>query len=153
MKKQLSLSSSVYRRGISAPAPGAPPPPPSALTLVSVGLSLILFSLLCLTAVAQQFLPFLKYAITEALPKSLMGSAFGQQRIHLGASWHWLCCTWGHPLVSFHRSHPCHPPHATNSLPCKTNTWSHLPLNFTVQSIWTEKDFRIWHFLLLARSE
>ena len=49
------------------------------------------------------------------------GLGLDQQRVHLGASWHWLYQTQGKLLGASHRSHPCSPP-ATKTLPCKPNT-------------------------------
>jgi len=48
--------------------------------------------------------------------------SLGQWQVCLGASWHWLCWTWGKLLAASHRSQPCIPPLATKILPCKPTT-------------------------------
>ena len=58
-------------RRLSALAPGVPPLPPSSPTLVFAGLFLTLF--FPLSSPAQAVVSFLKYAVTEVPPASLMG--------------------------------------------------------------------------------
>ena len=79
-------------RGISAPAPGAPPPSPSSLTLVSAEL----FRSHILTPLSQLLLHSSFYPFLNMLSQRRCDwLSFGQQRVHRGADWNWLCPTWG----------------------------------------------------------
>ena len=66
-----------------------------------------------LTAAAQQFLPFLKYAVTEAPPASLMGSALGSVGSILEPAALVLSSTWAAPGLLLQRS-ALQPPHYEN---------------------------------------
>jgi len=110
-------------RGISAPAPAETPHPPALLTLVSAGLFLSPVLTPLSGCSCTVFFPHLRYAITELLPLSLIGSAFFQRWFCLGAGWHWLCWTEGKHLASSHRSHRCSPS-ANKTSPRKPNARS-----------------------------
>jgi len=87
----LTMVFSTGSRGISAPAPGAPRPPPSSLTLVSAELFLSdVLTPLSLMLLPSSIFPFLKYIIRGATTVS-DGLSHGQQWLHLGDGWHWLC--------------------------------------------------------------
>lgn len=47
----------------------------------------------------------------------------GQQWVHPGTRWHWLCWTWERFLVALHRTHLCSAP-ISRTLLCKPNTTS-----------------------------
>ncbi|KAK4828719.1 LOW QUALITY PROTEIN: hypothetical protein QYF61_000557 [Mycteria americana] len=94
--------------------------PTSSLTLVSAGQFLTCSHSSLPAAVAQQFLPFLKYVVTEVLPPLLIGSALGSGGSVLEPA-DTGCLTRAQLLVSSHRSHPCSPP-ATKTTPHKPNT-------------------------------
>ena len=93
---------------------GAPPPSPSSLTSVSAWLFLSHPTPLSTVGLFSVVLfPLLKYAITEALPLLLMGSALARGRSDLEV---------GKLLAASHRSHPCSPSPAAKPLPHKPNT-------------------------------
>lgn len=60
------------------------------------------------TAVAQHFLPFLKYVISEVEPLSLVGSplARGRSLLDSAGTPAWKCPTWEQLLISSLRCHP-----------------------------------------------
>lgn len=53
------------------------------------------------------------------------GRGLGQRWVHLEASWHWLCWTWGKLLAASHKSYPCSSPLPK---PCHTNP-IHIQIN------------------------
>jgi len=100
--------------------------PHSSLTLVSAELFLSpVFTLLsccsCHCTVMGLFFPPFLNTLSRGTTIIADGLGLGQWRVHLGASWHWLCQTWGKLLAAAHSSHPCSPPATKTSL-SKPNT-------------------------------
>jgi len=113
-------------QGISAQASGAPPP-------------LLLHRPRCLQSCFSPIISLLSPAAVS-FPPSLPsihyprstttisdGPSPGQQRVRLGASWHWLYRIHGKLLAAPHRSHPCSP--LPLPKPCHANQ-IHTPWSF-----------------------
>lgn len=119
---------------------------------VCMAVSLIFFSLLSLTAVAQWLLHFLKYVITNVLPMSLMSSALASSGPDLGPDGISSVQHGGAAPGVYSQKPPLGPhPQLPKPLNIKNNTWSHLPLHFT--PIWIQKGFQIWRISFLSTNK